>query len=187
MMTVTRDEILDLTAYEKARPEIRAQVLRTKEPRRVHLGEMLTFLFENRETARYQIHEMMRAERMVKEEDIAHEIATYNEMLGGPGELGAVLLIEIADPEVRARRLRDLLGLPERLYVKTASGRRVPATFDARQVGDDRLSSVQYVKFATGGEAPVAVGADHPALTLEVPLAPAQQAALRADLAESVK
>jgi hypothetical protein len=67
--------------------------------------------------------------------------------------------------------------------VKTAQGRRVPATYDARQVGADRLSSVQYLKFDTRGEVPVAVGADHPALTLEVPLTAEQQAALRADLA----
>jgi hypothetical protein len=180
---VTREEILDLTAYEKARPEIRARALAAKEPRRVHLGDALTFLFENRETARYQIQEMIRAERMVKDADIDHEIATYNEMLGGPGELGAVLLIEYADPAVRDRRLRELLGLPQRLYVKTAQGRRVPATYDARQVGADRLSSVQYLKFDTHGEVPVAVGADHPALALEVPLTAEQQAALRADLA----
>jgi hypothetical protein len=180
---VTREEILDLTAYEKARPEIRARAIAAKEPRRVHLGDALTFLFENRETARYQIQEMIRAERMVREEDIAHEMATYNEMLGGPGELGAVLLLEYSDPAVRDRRLRELLGLPQRLYVKTASGRRVGATFDARQVGEDRLSSVQYLKFDTGGEVPVAIGADHPALSLEVPLSAEQEAALRADLA----
>jgi hypothetical protein len=184
---VTREEILDLTAYEKARPEIRARAMAAKEPRRVHLGDALTFLFENRDTAHYQIQEMIRAERMVKEGDILHELETYNEMLGGPGELGAVLLIEFSDPELRDRRLREWMGLPQRLYVKTASGRRVGATFDPRQVGEDRLSSVQYLKFDTRGEVPVAVGADHPALTLEAPLGPAQQAALRTDLAGDAK
>jgi hypothetical protein len=182
MKPVRREELLDLTAYEKARPEIQARVLETKRPRRVHLGDALTFLFENRETVHYQVQEMIRAERMVKEADIAHELETYNEILGGPGELGAVLLVEITDPALRDRRLREWMGLPQRLYVKTASGRRVPATFDARQVGEDRLSSVQYLKFDTRGELPVAVGVEHPALTLEVALGAEQQAALRADL-----
>jgi hypothetical protein len=43
---------------------------------------------------------------------------------------------------------------------------------------------VQYLKFDTGGEAPVAVGSDHPRLTLETPLGAAQRQALAADLQE---
>ncbi|HET8724914.1 MAG TPA: DUF3501 family protein [Anaeromyxobacteraceae bacterium] len=182
MKPVTREEILDLTAYEKARPTIREQLLAVKAPRRVHLGDALTFLFENRDTVRYQVQEMVRAERMVREEEIEHELETYNELLGKPGELGAALLIEIDDPAVRAVRLREWMGLPERLYVRTASGRTVRATYDPRQVGEERLSSVQYLKFDTGGEVPVAVGVDHPRLTAEVELTPEQRRALEADL-----
>jgi len=182
MKPVTRDEILDLTAYEKARPGLQAEVMAVKAPRRVHLGDSLTFLFENRDTVRYQVQEMVRAERMVDEEAIAHELETYNELLGRPGELGAALLIEIDDPAERAVKLRDWMGLPGSLYVKTASGRRVKATFDARQVGDERLSSVQYLKFDTRGEEPVAVGSDHPRLVAEVQLSPEQRQALAADL-----
>jgi len=183
MKPVTREEILDLTAYEKARPGIQPEVLAVKAPRRVHLGDAITFLFENRDTVRYQIQEMVRAERMVTEQAIQHELDTYNELLGKKGELGAVLLIEIDDAERRAVKLREWMGLPGSLYVKTASGRRVKATFDPRQVGEERLSSVQYLKFDTGGESPVAVGADHPGLRAEVALAPEQRQALEADLA----
>jgi len=182
MKPVTREEILDLTAYEKVRPRVREEMLAVKEPRRVHLGDALTFLFENRDTMRYQVQEMVRAERMVKEEEIAHELETYNELLGRAGELGATLLIEIDDPAVRAVKLREWMGLPGHLYVRTAGGRKVKATFDARQIGEDRLSSVQYLKFDVGGEVPVAIGADHPGLAAEVALTPAQQAALTADL-----
>ena len=185
MKPVTRDEILDLTAYEKARPALREEILAVKAPRRVHLGDALTFLFENRDTVRYQVQEMVRAERMVKEEDISHELETYNELLGKKGELGAALLIEIDDPATRAVRLREWLGLPGALYVKTASGRKVRATYDARQVGEDRLSSVQYIKFDTGGEVPVAVGSDLPAFRAEVPLTEAQRQALAADLRDA--
>jgi hypothetical protein len=179
---VTRQEILDLTAYEKARDGIRQQLLAVKAPRRVHLGDALTFLFENRDTVRYQVQEMVRAERMVKEEEIAHELETYNELLGRKGELGATLLIEIDDPEQRAVKLREWMGLPGCLYVRTDAGRKVRATFDARQVGEERLSSVQYLKFDVGGEAPVAVGSDHPRLTVEAPLTAEQRQALAADL-----
>jgi hypothetical protein len=182
MKPVAREEILDLTAYEKARPGIREAMLAVKAPRRVHLGGALTFLFENRDTVRYQVQEMVRAERMVDEDAIAHELETYNELLGRRGELGAALLIEIDDPAERAVKLRDWMGLPGSLYVKTGGGRKVKATFDPRQVGEERLSSVQYLKFDTGGEAPVAVGSEHPRLVAEVLLTPEQRQALTADL-----
>jgi hypothetical protein len=184
MKPVTRDEVLDLTAYEKARPAVREKLLVVKASRRVHLGDALTFLFENRDTVRYQVQEMVRAERMVDEAAIAHELQTYNELLGHRGELGAALLIEIDDPEERAVKLREWMGLPGCLYVKTAGGRKVRATYDDRQVGDERLSSVQYLKFDTGGEVPVAVGSDHPRLTLEAPLSAEQRRALTEDLQE---
>ena len=80
------------------RATIRPRVLAEKSRRRVHVGGLLTFLFENQDTVRYQVQEMMRIERIVKEADILHELATYNELLGGHGELGATLLIEIDGP-----------------------------------------------------------------------------------------
>lgn len=181
MRPVKREEILPLEAYERSREEIRKGILEAKAPRRVHAGP-LTFLFENTATVRYQVQEMVRAEKMTREADIQHELETYNELLGGPGELGASLLIELPDPADRDVKLRAWLGLPERLYVKLADGRKVRAVFDARQVGEDRVSSVQYLKFPVGGEVPVALGADLPALTVEAALAPEQREALRQDL-----
>ena len=71
-------------------PQIRPAILEAKAPRRVHVGGALTFLFENTDTIRYQVQEMVRAERMTREPDIRHELETYNELLGGQGELGAV-------------------------------------------------------------------------------------------------
>jgi hypothetical protein len=183
---VTREELLDLEAYEKARPGIRRRVLEVKERRRVHLGDELTFLFENTETIRYQIQEMLRAERVqdwiANEDEIRHELETYNELLGGKGELGCALLIEVEDPQDRDRKLREWLDLPRHLYVRTASGRKVRARYDPRQVGRDRLSSVQYLKFDVAGEEPAAIGSDLAALTLELALTPDQRAALRKDL-----
>lgn len=185
MQTVKRDEILDYVTYGERRDAIRQQVMQVKAPRRIHVGPHLTFLFENRDTVRYQIQEMVRAERIVKENDIAHELQTYNELLGGPGELGASLLIEIDDPAERAVKLVRWLNLMDHLYAKLADGTRVGVSFDRRQVGDERLSSVQYVKFAVGPKAPVALGSDHPDYRHEVALSPEQVAALQADLSAS--
>ena len=182
MQKVTRDSILDYVTYEEQRDRIRAQVLDTKARRRVHVGEFLTFLFENTETMRYQIQEMVRTERLVKEEDIQHELDTYNELLGAPGELGCTLLIEIEDPGVRLENLTRWRGLVEHLYVRLDDGSRVYASFDPRQVGEERLSSVHYLKFGVHGRAPLAVGSDFEGLSVEAPLSDEQREALDEDL-----
>ena len=124
--------------------------MRAKDARRVHVGPHLTFLFENHETILYQVQEMMRAERMVKEADIVHEIETYNELLGGPGEVGCTLLVELDDPSRRAEKLTQWLALPKHLYVARKDGTKAYARYDERQVGDTRVSSVQYLKFEVG-------------------------------------
>ena len=183
---VARDEILDYATYEDERDAVRAAVMRTKAERRVHVGPHLTFLFENHDTMRYQVLEMVRSERMLKDADIRHEVETYNELLGGPGELGATLLVELEDEGLRAEKLAQWLALPRHLYAKRADGSKTYARFDERQVGDTRVSSVQYLKFEVGGEAPLAIGCDHadPELRHETELAPEQRGALQRDLEE---
>ena len=185
MKPVDRSEIVDYVTYDEQREALRPAVLAAKKARRVEVADgTLTFLFENRDTVRYQVQEMMRTERIVKEADILHELATYNELLGGEGELGCTLLIGIDDEQERKHKLRALLQLPQHLYA-VVEGRRVRPTFDPRQVGEDRLSSVQYLKFPVGGVAPTALGSDHPALVVETALTAEQRAALAADLAEA--
>ena len=182
MKRVTRSDLLDWVTYDERRPALRAAAMVEKERRRVEVGEHLVFLFETFETVRYQVQEMMRVERIVREADIQHELDTYTELLGGPGELGCTLLIAIQDAAIRASKLRAWLALPEHLYVRMRDGRRIRARFDARQRGDDRLSSVQYLKFDAAGEVPVAVGADHAVLAGESVLTEVQRAALEQDL-----
>lgn len=182
MRAVRRDEIMPLEAYERSREQIRATLIAAKERRRITVGGVLTFLFENTATIRYQVQEMVRAERMRGEPEILHELETYNEVLGGPGELGAVLLIELPEPAERDQKLRAWLGLIPCLYARLEDGTRVRPRFDPRQVGEDRLSSVQYLKFDVHGAVPVALGSDLPAFTAEALLTPDQRAALAEDL-----
>jgi hypothetical protein len=183
MRQVRRDEILDPSIYETSREEIRRGVLEAKRLRRVHVGGVLTFLFENTATIRYQVQEMVRAERITRDADVRHELETYNELLGKDGELGVSLLIEIPEPEERDRKLREWLALPAHLYLLLEGGEKIRPTYDARQVGTDRLSSVQYLRFDVRGQVPVAAGSDLPALTVETRLGDEQREALRADLA----
>lgn len=183
MRKVLRSEILDYQTYGDQREQTRGAVLEAKAKRRVHLGEHLTFLFENADTIRYQIQEMMRLERMVREKDVQHELDTYNQLLGDDGELGCSLLVEIDDAEKRDVYLVRWRDLVEHLYVRVEDGSAVSATWDPAQVGEDRLSSVQYLKFPVGDRVPVGIGCSHPELTLEAEFTEEQRTALLEDLA----
>ncbi len=183
MRKVERGEIVDYQTYEETRGEFRERVLSAKARRRIHVGESFTFLFENAITIRYQIQEMTRAERIVKEKDILHELETYNGLLGDAGQLGCTFLIEIDDPAERAIKLRQWLHLPEHLYVRMGDGTKIRPHFDETQRGVDRISSVQYLKFTVEGKIPVAVGIDYPGLESETRLTEDQRAALEEDLA----
>jgi len=183
MRPVQRSEILDYQTYEEIRESFRRDVFTAKSRRRIHVGDYFTFLFENPLTIRYQVQEMMRAEKIVKEKDIEHELETYNQLLGENGGLGTTLLIEMDNPEERASKLRAWYSLPEHIYALLDDGTKVRATFDPAQRGSDRLSSVQYLKFPVKGKVPVAIGLDHPAISIETRLTDDQRAALSEDLA----
>ena len=182
MKRIERSEILDYVTYGERRDELRASALQAKSERRILVGEHFTFLFENEETVRYQIQEMMRVERLVKETDIQHEIDTYNELIHERGTLGCTLLIGIDDEAERSDKLTAWLGLNDHIYAELNDGSRIKPTWDPRQVGDTRLSSVQYLTFALGSEPPRAIGIDLAGAEAETELSETQRDALAADL-----
>jgi hypothetical protein len=182
MRKVSRDEVRKPAEYAAVRDAFRQSVLSQKDHRRIHVGNDLTFLFENHDTVLYQIQEMIRAENITGDAEIRHEIDTYNELLGDRGELGCTLLIEIDDPVKRADLLARWKDLPGTLYLETQNGTRVPAQFDPRQVGEDRISSVHYLKFRLGDQVPLKVGCSHPEIAAEATLTNEQIAALCKDL-----
>ena len=182
MRKVQRSDVIDFQTYVDRREAYRQRVLEEKAKRRIHLGDDLTFLFESTETILYQVQEMMRLEQIVREKEIQHEIDTYNQLLGGPGELGCTLQIEIDNAAERNVKLRAWLALPQHLYLKLDDGSRAPAIWDEAQVGDTRLSTVQYLKFRVGSRRPVAIGSTLPELSIEAQLSSEQQQTLAADL-----
>ncbi len=183
MRKVQHKEIVDYQTYEETRTEFQKRVFPAKAVRRIHVGEHFTFLFENALTIRYQVQEMMRAEKIIKAKDILHELETYNAVLGDEGELGCTLLIEIDDPSQRATMLRTWLDLPEHIYALLEDGSKARPNFDEAQRGEERISSVQYLRFPVGSRPPVALGIDHPGIESETRLTEAQKAALAEDLA----
>ena len=186
MRRVLRSDILDFVTYGEQRDAIRASAMKAKDLRRVHLGEHLTFLFENHETTRYQVLEMVRSEQMVRESDIQHELDTYNGLLGGEGELGATLLIEIDDAAKRPGLLRQWRDLPRRIAMTFTDGGEAFAQVDEDQFNEEKASSVQFLRFKVDGREPKGLKVDHPGYAAEVDFTGAQRAALGADLRPSV-
>ena len=182
MKPVKREEILDYVTYEEERTKKREIIMKIKEPRRINLGGVFSFLFENTDTVSYQIQEMIRVERIVKESDIQYEIKTYNEILGKSGELGCTLLIEIDDPIERDLKLSQWLDLPKHIFLRLEDETKIMAKFDERQIGESRLSSVQYIKFNTEGKVPIAIGSDFHLFKAETILSVEQKKALEEDL-----
>jgi hypothetical protein len=149
MKGVAREQVLDLVAYERIRPQFLERTIQLKKPRRIAVGDRLTFIFENRDTVLFQIQEMLRAERVVNEEKILDEIAVYNELVPGANELSATLMIEIPEMKQIRAQLDRLVGIDEHVSLEIG-GESVRATFDPKQFESDRISAVQYVRFPLG-------------------------------------
>ena len=143
---ISREEILDLGDYERRRDEIRPKAIAARALRRVELGPNATLAFENRETVAYQIQEMLRAERIAKDADVEHEIVTYSDLLPSPAELSATLMFEFPDADGRAVVLHDLVGFENHLRIEFDGAGESRARFDRRQLDDDRISAVQFIR-----------------------------------------
>lgn len=191
MRKVETSEILDLTAYEKIRADFLEKMIALKQPRRIHVGENLCFIFENRDTVIFQIQEMTRAERMVDEKALAEEVAVYNELIPDADGLSATLMIEIPDQARIRPELDRLIGIDEHVFFDIG-GEKVRATFDEKQFEAERISAVQYVRFPLGKElaarfrdpsTSVSLCVDHPNYTASTKIEGASRATLAADLA----
>ncbi len=173
MQKVVRGDVKDLVQYEQARDEMRHRLIALKRPRRVPVGERLTFLFENRETVLFQIQEMIRTERMVDEEKIREEIEVNNELIPGERELSATMFIEVDEPG----RIREVLdrfqGIDrgEVVYFQIGERLNVPGIFEGGRSKEDKISAVHYVKFPFSEPArdafldfgvPIELVVDHP-------------------------
>src|SRR5580704_2026507 len=106
MKKISNQEMLGFEQWERVRKVLRPIFIHEKRRRRLGVGSHLTFLFENTATLWYQVAEMIRSERMTDVAAIQHEIDTYNELIPGPGEISATLLIEFAEAKERDAALR---------------------------------------------------------------------------------
>ncbi|HWA73653.1 MAG TPA: DUF3501 family protein [Polyangiaceae bacterium] len=171
MKPVERSELLSLGSYEGIRDRFRARMLEQKRARYVSIGENMTALFENHDSALFQIQEMLRTERITQEKAILHELETYNELVPGDHELSATIFVEYPEREQRERMLRELVGLETSFFFEVR-GERAELVPDRRGTDPTRTMAVHYVKFVLpkeservlrSGEGPAVLGVDHPA------------------------
>jgi Protein of unknown function (DUF3501) len=180
-------DLWPLPVYEGVRDQFRREVIAAKESRRVTAGPSLTFVFENRLTVKFQVQEILRAERIASDEQVREELEGFNTMLPGPGELSATLLIELAGDDAKVKaELARLTGLGDHLWLEVA-GQRTPATMEGGRDDGRRVSAVQYVRFPVADAAalqkgPAAIVVDHPAYTHRKELPEAVRTALARDL-----
>jgi len=195
MKKIELSNIKNILEYEHEREAFRDRIIWIKKDRRIPVGDLITFVFENRDTVLFQIQEMVRAERIVDAAKIQDEIDVYNELLPGEGELSATLFIEISESGEIKPTLQKLLGLtrPGTVYLELGPNRRIDGEIEGgrEEEAAGRLSAVQYVKFRLGAEAsnqfstadePVYLVVDHPTYRARAAIAGNQLAALRGDL-----
>jgi hypothetical protein len=149
---LTLEDIADQRAYERERPEFRTRILEIRRRRRVSLGTVITVAFESRDTIRYQIQEMARAERLGTDEDIQVEIDTYNPLVPEPGQLCATLFLELTSDEQMREWLPKLVGIERHVVFRLADGslvRSEPEAQHATQLTRAHVTSaVHYLTFA---------------------------------------
>lgn len=171
MQKLTIADTWNILEYEKIRDGFRQRIIEVKKKRRVALGAHITLVFENRDTALFQIQEMIRIERLVDEAQITQEIETYNTLIPDEGELSATLFVEAPKRSALHPLLHQLLDLDQHVTLHIGDRFAIPARFEAGRSRADRLSAVQYLRFpftTEGQEAlckghePVTIVIDHP-------------------------
>lgn len=193
MEKLKREDLYPLERYAEIRPQFRTQVMAHKKNRVVPLGPNATLHFEDRLTMQYQVQEMLRAERIFEPEGIAEELAVYNALIPDGTNWKATFMLEFPDIEERRRRLKHLIGIEDKVWVRVDGFEPVYAIADEDLEREDaeKTSSVHFLRFeltpamirAVKSGAAVAVGVDHPEYAHKTdPLPPAVRDSLAADL-----
>lgn len=193
MKKIERSELLPIAEYEPIRTRFRARIIDEKKHRRLALGPHISAVFENRDTAMFQIQEMLRTERITSESGIAHELETYNDLIPGRGELSVTVFVEIPERELRDRLLIELAGLEESIWLDVG-GERLPVRGKpAEGAIPGRTTAVHYFKVRVPeaaaaslrtGSADAALLVDHPQYQARTPLPRETQRKLAEDLSE---
>ncbi len=192
MRKLTNSDIKDLREYERERDAFRAEIITMKKKRRIHIGDIVTMVFENAATMRFQIQEMARVERLIRDEQIEHELATYNDLIPETGQLSSTLFIEITDDQAMRYWLPRLTAIQDHVHIDVAGERSTGRERDIDRLTreDEITTTVHYLKFdftdaqrAAFVDGPVSIVIDHPEYQERTELTDEQRDELLGDFA----
>ena len=191
MTTITRDSLMSLEAYAKIRKAQAPEFIAHRKLRSVGLGEHITVQFEDEQTIRRQIQEMLHIEKIFEEEGIAGEIAAYAPLVPDGSNWKATMLIEYPDVHERKRELARLIGVEDRMFVEVEGYPRIYAIADEdlNRETDEKTSAVHFLRFefpkpardAVLAGAAVKLGCDHTHYPAHVAIATDTLASLAGD------
>lgn len=192
MQKLDRDSLWGLEQYAEIRDDFRSEVMAHKVDRRIAIGPHATLYFEDFLTMKYQVQEMLRAERIFEAAGIAEELETYNPLIPDGSNLKATFMIEYSDENERRTALARLGGIEDTVWMQAAGTEKVYAIAneDLDRSDGDKASAVHFLRFELGPDAlaafesgnPITFGIDHQGLAGAVTLSPTQSASLARDL-----
>ena len=149
MKNLTHDSLLSLEDYEKQREQIKTDVINHKKHRSVMIGEHIILLFEDLMTIRYQVQEMLRIEKIFKEEDIQEELGAYTPLIPDGNNLKATMLIMYPDVLERKQMLTQLIGIENEIWICADNQKRLFAISDEdlNRSNDKKTSAVHFLRF----------------------------------------
>ena len=153
MKTLSASTLMNIIEYEKVRHTYRQDIIAYKKNRRISLGPNVMLTFENEKTLTFQIQEIMRAERLVHDEQIQEEVDVYNTIMPPENGLSATLFIEVVEEAKIRPVLNKFIGLTDRqsLYLDI-NGEKIYAEFEQGREEENKISSVHYVQFQFSSE-----------------------------------
>jgi hypothetical protein len=166
-----RGDLLSLEQYAAERTRLRSEVIAHKQLRNVQVGPNMTWCFEDYTTIRYQVLEMLRAERIFEGAGIQGEIDAYNPLIPDGSNWKVTLLLEFTDPEERRVALEKLIAVEDRCWMRVSEMERVFAIADEdmERENADKTSAVHFLRFelspsmvqAMKSGASLSIGVDH--------------------------
>ena len=191
-MTIRPDNLLTLEAYAKIRQSSKPEAIAHRRLRSVRLGEHVSLQFEDEQTIRRQIQEMLHIEKIFDEEGIQSEIDAYAPLVPDGGNWKATMLIEYPDVHERKRELARLIGIEDRMFVEVEGHARIYATADEDldRETDEKTSAVHFLRFefpkaareSVRAGASVKLGCDHTNYPAHVAIPAETLASLAGDL-----
>ncbi|MDA0790022.1 MAG: DUF3501 family protein [Proteobacteria bacterium] len=144
-----RSDLWSLEEYSERRDGYRREVLAHKQHRRIALGDHIVLLFEDAMTIRYQIQEMLRVEKIFEAAGIQDELDAYNPLIPDGDNWKCTLLIQYHDPEERKRRLGELVGIEDKIWLQVGDQERIYpiADEDMERSREDKTSAVHFLRY----------------------------------------